>query len=529
MVESSACVWRSNSQPSSSSADTQLGDPLCCLRSSISFGRYESEALDWQKWSTFTENRYMEDVKKYSRPGSVAQMKAHFEAHYKKKAAERAAALLEQHNEVYRGNFDQDSMQIENDIAKWKTSYEEVTIHMVTDKVELSRCATPHSGEGRAPENAQFTEAENRMVDRVGFSKCLEEIEDVKASGCIEHIDEREQDLTQLVKFENPLTYDQVDECDQFITTEVTCKGAYREDGKTQNKATGELEAPTSLDKTRSVFSLFKSRGHIGVPKPPAPPKSLGAIQKRPYIKAYSPSIENSEPIQKRQYRNAHSASKENAADVSNRKVVRRSLYMSIDCAPKETKGPLSPTLQRLANSKLVKTLAGKAAQATQGKPLQDTIDIPAHPAVSLQQKKFSSKSHSICTRNVQPPTVPLPFTFRSDERAAKRREFFERLEQNAKAKETEKDKLQENFKVKARKDFKFMSSKVGTCSDSFSSRRAPSDASKVIATLKDNNAPRRLRASCKEVRNDNQSPAYALKSVSNKFTSENACPNIQP
>lgn len=74
------------------------GGALRCLGESISFGRYASERLDWEKWSAFSHNRYLEEVEKFSKPGSVAQKKAYFEAHYKKKAAEKAAALLEEAN-----------------------------------------------------------------------------------------------------------------------------------------------------------------------------------------------------------------------------------------------------------------------------------------------------------------------------------------------------------------------------------------------------------------------------------------------
>lgn len=54
-----------------------------------------SEPLAWEKWSAFSHNRYLEEVEKFSKPGSVAEKKAYFEAHYKRKAAEKAAALLE--------------------------------------------------------------------------------------------------------------------------------------------------------------------------------------------------------------------------------------------------------------------------------------------------------------------------------------------------------------------------------------------------------------------------------------------------
>lgn len=100
MAESSACLVRSFSQPySSTSQDTEEGDPLRrALTASVSFGRFMSESLTWEKWSSFTQNRYKEEIEKYSKPGSVAEKKAYFEAHYKKKAAQKAAASLEEQN-----------------------------------------------------------------------------------------------------------------------------------------------------------------------------------------------------------------------------------------------------------------------------------------------------------------------------------------------------------------------------------------------------------------------------------------------
>lgn len=71
--------------------------PNGALEVSISFGRFENDSLSWEKWSTFSPNKYLEEVEKCSTPGSVAQKKAYFEAHYKKIAA-RKAELLEQEN-----------------------------------------------------------------------------------------------------------------------------------------------------------------------------------------------------------------------------------------------------------------------------------------------------------------------------------------------------------------------------------------------------------------------------------------------
>lgn len=63
-----------------------LNEQIGSLHSgSISFGRFENESLCWERRSTFSRNRYLEDVQKYSKPGSVTEKKAYFEAHFRKK------------------------------------------------------------------------------------------------------------------------------------------------------------------------------------------------------------------------------------------------------------------------------------------------------------------------------------------------------------------------------------------------------------------------------------------------------------
>uniref|UniRef100_A0A2P2K116 Uncharacterized protein MANES_12G017400 n=1 Tax=Rhizophora mucronata TaxID=61149 RepID=A0A2P2K116_RHIMU len=93
-----ACLRRSFSHPSSASRETKEGNPIRGLTESISFGRFMSEPLAWEKWSTFSHNRYLEEAEKFSKPGSVAQMKAYFEAHYKNRVAKKTVALPGQQN-----------------------------------------------------------------------------------------------------------------------------------------------------------------------------------------------------------------------------------------------------------------------------------------------------------------------------------------------------------------------------------------------------------------------------------------------
>ncbi|RDX96711.1 Protein WVD2-like 7, partial [Mucuna pruriens] len=99
------------------SNESNENNPNHALGQSISFGRFMSESLAWEKWSTFSHNRYVEEAERFSRPGSVAQKKAFFEAHYKKLAAQKAAALLEQANNEgqYNATGQEDGGVIGND------------------------------------------------------------------------------------------------------------------------------------------------------------------------------------------------------------------------------------------------------------------------------------------------------------------------------------------------------------------------------------------------------------------------------
>ncbi|TQD75530.1 hypothetical protein C1H46_038926 [Malus baccata] len=69
---------------------------------SISFGRFENEVLSWEKLSSFSHNRYVEEVEKCLKPGSVIERKAYFEAHFKKKGFPKPNLV-----ECYSGTSDQ--------------------------------------------------------------------------------------------------------------------------------------------------------------------------------------------------------------------------------------------------------------------------------------------------------------------------------------------------------------------------------------------------------------------------------------
>ncbi|KAL9830114.1 hypothetical protein AtNW77_Chr3g0185991 [Arabidopsis thaliana] len=111
----SICLVRSFSQPSEfSSREINEVVPNRVLTESVSFGRYANETLAWARWSAFTQNRYLEEVERFTKPGSVAEKKAFFEAHFKNRASGKAAT---QTKRIEQAKV-KDSVEIVSDIPK---------------------------------------------------------------------------------------------------------------------------------------------------------------------------------------------------------------------------------------------------------------------------------------------------------------------------------------------------------------------------------------------------------------------------
>ncbi|KAG9133677.1 hypothetical protein Leryth_018679 [Lithospermum erythrorhizon] len=192
-----------------------------------------------------------------------------------------------------------------------------------------------------------------------------------------------------------------------------------------------------------------------------------------------------------------------------------------------ETKKPMSPIIEKILNSKLVRTLAGNASKVSRGKPVWDSVEMPPHAAAATFQDRIvrhrsplhqsisnngkeeaksqspfvRSKSPGALGREARPSIVARSLSFKTEERAAKRKEFYERLEQKSKIMMSEKEKLQEQAKGKARSDLNRKSEssktsinvmkKVSTalpCSPTFG-RKTPSKSQDNSSRLQDNNS----------------------------------------
>ncbi|XP_048428306.1 protein WVD2-like 7 isoform X2 [Pyrus x bretschneideri] len=435
----SACLMRSLYDPSECSTEVKEGDPLRCLGESISFGRYMSEPLAWEKWSAFSHNRYLEEVEKFSKPGSVAQKKAYFEAHYKKKAAEKAAALLEVTNAgacnvtassvTMYGNCESSSMDMESTNGGSQ---------MVVDKERENVAPNSDVEVYSADVNSHNQNVEGNQLD-------------------IAKVEGAEAVIEESVNLENSI---HVEISNQF------------ENGKDQNEIVGTLEEKmpntilqeasgeenlASMSKKRLMNSSPRLSTKGRAPKvPPSPAKQAIRVQ----------TINR---------KNATQMGKKVSSDlVDKRSLTAKSLHMSMHFTShggeNEASKRTSPVVEKTRNSRSNTTKLDisinnpashrrTAIRASVGGVLvQSSVDpwSKDRRAKTLLNKSvagpigdgkwISSSKDQSSTANgskPRPPIVSCPFRLKSEERAEKRKEFYQRLEEKKNAKEAEHKLLQ--------------------------------------------------------------------------------------
>lgn len=424
MGESAACLVRSFSQPSPTSGEEKKGNPIQrALTASVSFGRFMSESLDWEKWSAFTNNRYLEEVEKYSKPGSVAEKKAYFEAHFKRR---RAAALLEQQNAAActvseKANTEDNSSL---DLGRAQRDCYVINENAKEEETQSSDPVVPSGQSGNCDTSAERT-LEN--TEPGGTEKAMELLAVMGSSlELTNHLD---------------------------VVSEKEDKACTKDDSAIRNLASDENTPDVSSTK-------LLNKGRCPPSVKPMVPVQLKNSDKSP-------------------------ESKNNAMDSSNkRRSYRTSLNVSINftsCSD-ETQKDISSCLPKIENSKITRAPAKKyknsvlpqtstrasvnifkdysAAPLAENKravrPRVDSITEAkaADEKAQLPSSNYS-KSSNLFGNKARISTVPSTFTFKSEERAVKRREFFQMLEQKEKLKETGKNQTHAKPQVTRRSNDK--------------------------------------------------------------------------
>ncbi|KAF3672680.1 putative two-component response regulator ARR11-like isoform X1 [Capsicum annuum] len=459
---SSACLVRSFSQPSQ---ERNVGERA--LTTSVSFGRFMSESLAWEKWSSFTRNRYLEEVEKYARPGSVAEKKAYFETQHKKAAAKKAVLLLEQQNAAVDESSDLNVIDQNNDhftvnseltgtngyVGIEETHGEEGELNVTTQTIDDSQ------------KESEFT-----VNGSYGDSQDSEE-----AQGEQDHLYVTDSDLDHCtMRFELPEngSHMGIEEVQGNGDNNTTTCGSYPiheeinlETAETENSIKQSYSAENELKSLNQPENVIVENAAMG-----------GDFESSKFTSRVKP-VTGLQPILTD--KSAPSSRKNGKVLIDKKLSNPKSRHMSIKFFShrKETKKTLSPILEKIVNSRLVRSITKTSgdSKVQQTSTLASVSGISKYLSETPQRENRRDRTKldkSLCrsrkeegeslshSGNIKPinkhgniacsPTVFSPFSLRSEERAAKRREFFQKLEQKLSTKEAEKKQRQAKPKEKA-------------------------------------------------------------------------------
>ncbi|XP_010248812.1 PREDICTED: protein WVD2-like 4 isoform X2 [Nelumbo nucifera] len=539
----SACLMQSFSHATNTSSnEAKQGNPIYALGESISFGRFMSESLDWEKWSSFSHNRYLEEVEKYSKPGSVAQKRAYFEARYKRIAAKKETALLEQANATANNIPQPDTEDGNQQIAALDTELARSNSHMAHDE--------PQEVDGPNSDKDSTIDPNgcNSIVERGELETSNEELVDKVIED--QAVEENQMVVSSTNKLGDAVNHNEITEVETSKTIQVDKSPVEEISTVSQQTLSSETKKKPSFSSSKSSFISKASK----VPSPPL--KYITPVHSRKEIST-TPNSKNS------------------ARDlVDKKRSTPKSLHMSINLAPSPA-GEIkksSPVPQMIGNSRLTgnssKTakhrsvpLSTPTRASTNGLPKVssttselenkrskraiDHIVSTARKANALTESLPVGHSKSLrASGNIRRPSiVSSPFTLRSDERAAKRKE---KLEERFNANEAQKEKAETelrklhqslSFKAKPMPDFR-RETELPKCQikkipltrprSPKLGRKPNSDAVQEMSSIPPRRPP---------VKNDNtnyfkgkstRSLARSVSSLPKKNTHENASPNIQ-
>lgn len=592
MGEPTTCLVRSLSTPAdtSSCVTQQEMNPMRMLGESISFGRFMSEGLDWERWSAFSHNRYVEEAEKYSKPGSVAAKKAYFEAHYKRKAKEKAAALIQEANARANGTFDSEIQEgnctnstvetesiADSTVAANEQPDKDAVNYQVVDDDDDTNQYKCDAG----PNDLDFSNVEGE--DDVRHT-CVDT--NLNVENCV-ILDNSNKEIAIPVeeRIPDPGTAGQ-----EVLGLPV--KGREVNSSPNLSTKTRAARLPHSLDERKAAAAVpprsgvkTGSRGkksdRNSVEKKILTARSLHMSIHLPSGTGAT-SKTAAAALQSRNGMDSVSKSKKSVGG-SMKGLTVRSLYKSINLpsgtseTSKTATAAVKPTNGINRASKSMKTVGDSVEKRPTARSLHMSINLPSgagetsktaslfehnkkvrsnlpsiskhHPLASQtsteasygfsnqasanppSQGRSCLKSSSTTKSNPRSLTIPSPFRFRSEERAVKHKEFLQRMDE-IKSKEEEKVQMQRMPKEKTEHDHKKLlqsnGSKPKLHEDRHGGSQSPSNQIRKDKIFGNSWKPPIRTNNAKRVTEKfSRTTRQSVTSLSN-ITRENASPNVQ-
>ncbi|XP_076949581.1 uncharacterized protein LOC143622273 [Bidens hawaiensis] len=505
----STCLMHSVSFPSGMPSESNNhGNHAHALGDSVSFGRFASESLAWDKWSAFPHKRYVEEAKSYAQPGSVAQKKAFFEAHYKKVAAQKAAAAAAAEQEKAKSQIEERVCDSNHGAHDSQANEEQ---QIITQDADVCS-STVNLVEPLIEKTVVVADVKNKEL--LNNTQNLED--DVSPSVSVSEDSRTSQMGRPLLK--SKLNTDQ-----EVLQPKIRRKPAvpsFRSTSVGKKQSPAKYAASMHSRKENMVTPRTKNSNTIeSIDQKKSAPRSLYTLMKSGSVK---------EPC------------KLNTPVV--RKTESTKLGPSVHSTPKRSATPMK-TPSKVTN------VANKQQLATPS--IKQRMETPVHPSAVGSKTPgqkwpfFSavSKSLSAYRNKLQSPTVSSPFTLRTEERAARRKQ---KLEEKFNEKEAQKVQLQTTLKEKAETEFRRL--RQSFC---FKARPLPSfynepkspikktpkanlrsltPAQKLPTTISQPSSISSVKKSSRRLwkTNDQNPNNHPLASLARRINHENISPNIQ-
>ncbi|CAI0379596.1 unnamed protein product [Linum tenue] len=457
---------------------TATGASNSGLKVSVSFGRFENDSLSWEIWSTFSPNKYLEEVEKCATPGSVAQKKAYFEAHYKRITA-RKAELLDQERQLEQQQTLRSADRDGGDLVE-------------------SGCVVGHESYGgnydpgfrpeTVKENEEYDYDEHGEDPPMGTETLVTPVKEVREAeglnGSTESSEVYKQEPAASVEEPEiqPIESQEVEEEEKSL---VAAAAMGEQNAKLDHKAEStplikqqkaklhhQKKAPAKVTPMSKVKETPIVKKKQASPANPRPQSSTPRVTKP--VSATGP-VSSSRSFTKKG--NVTSVPKSKSPlTVEKKRVAPKSLHMSISVdTPKSYPPPRAPALASTARKSLIMERMGdkdivkrafKTFQNSYSKSsLPQEMTSGAKQVASTRSEVKVSNSTTARRENggsykagdadKRYAKAAPSFALKSDERAERRKEFLRRLEEKSSAKEAESAHLRTKSKEEKEAEIK--------------------------------------------------------------------------